>query len=300
MADVFLSYAREDQARAEQVARGLISMGLEVFWDTEIPPGQTWSDYIEGKLGQSRCVVVLWSAHSTKSQWVREEARMGRDKSKLIPAIIDGSPSPLGFGEVQAADLTSWQGQANHPQWSRFANAVYTAARGAAPPPQRQASPQPQFTWTAPAPAAPSGNNGDAASPIAYIQKCLRLYFNGKGRARRAEYWWWVAFAFGVAVVALLLDIAIGGINTYTGQPNSQVLYMIASLALLAPGVSVMSRRFHDVGLNGWLVAAFLGVYFVGAMMAMAAMPLGVVLVLIAGVGALIITLLPSRPGANQ
>ena len=68
MADVFVSYAREDNAKAEQIARGLQSMGLEVFWDTEIPPGQTWADYIEGKLSACKAVIVLWSSHSTGSR----------------------------------------------------------------------------------------------------------------------------------------------------------------------------------------------------------------------------------------
>jgi len=111
MHDVFISYAREDRPRAEQVARGLTALGLDPFWDTDIPPGQSWADYIESKLTNCRAVVVLWSEHSTKSQWVREEARMGRDKSKLIPARLDASAAPFGFGEVQAADLSTWRGE---------------------------------------------------------------------------------------------------------------------------------------------------------------------------------------------
>jgi hypothetical protein len=128
MADIFISYAREDRAAAERIARGLNGMGLEVFWDTEIPPGQTWADYIEGKLTQCRAVIVLWSESSTKSQWVREEARMGREKAKLIPVLLDGTPAPFGFGEVQAADLSAWTGDQNHPDWVRFSRAVYATA----------------------------------------------------------------------------------------------------------------------------------------------------------------------------
>jgi uncharacterized membrane protein YhaH (DUF805 family) len=298
MADVFISYAREDRAHAEQVARALAGLGLNCFWDTEIPPGQTWSDYIESKLDAARVVVVLWSQHSAKSQWVREEARMGRDMAKLIPAIIDGSPSPLGFGEVQAADLTTWRGEPNHPQWTRFANAVFAAARGSGPR-QHASVPQPApSAWRA-AGAAPGGA-AETLSPIAYVQKCLRLYFNGKGRARRAEYWWWVAFAVLASLLASALDLAISGANPYTGAPNAQFVYALVALALLAPGVSVMSRRFHDVGLSGWLVAAVFGAYAIGAMMAAAAMPLGLMLLLAAGVAVLVVALLPSKPGANQ
>ena len=119
MADVFLSYAREDTARADQVAKGLAAAGLDVFWDNEIPPGTTWADYIEQKLTQSKALIVLWSENSTKSQWVREEARMGRDKGVLIPVMIDNSQPPFGFGEVQAANLSNWNGEADHPHWRR-------------------------------------------------------------------------------------------------------------------------------------------------------------------------------------
>jgi hypothetical protein len=145
MADVFLSYAREDAARAELVARGLEQAGLDVFWDNEIPPGQTWADYIEQKLTQCKALIVLWSEHSTKSQWVREEARMGRDKGVLIPVMMDASTPPFGFGEVQAANLSGWNGEADHPGWRRFLDAVTRAAQGAprqAPQPAMSAPPR--------------------------------------------------------------------------------------------------------------------------------------------------------------
>jgi uncharacterized membrane protein YhaH (DUF805 family) len=299
MADVFISYAREDQARAEQIARGLEAMGLQTFWDTEIPPGQTWADYIEGKLGQSKAVVVLWSEHSTKSQWVREEARMGRDKSKLIPAILDGSPAPLGFGEVQAADLTAWRGEANHPSWQRFANAVFSTARPGEPTPAMQAPSRPQPAYMPP-PASSADGGVENLNFIGYVQKCLRLYVNGKGRARRAEYWWWALFSFLVYVVAYIIDAGVFGMNPYTSAPNQQVFYGVAFLALLAPSISVTSRRFHDVGLNGWLVAVAYGLYIAGALMAQAAMPLGAILVLVVFLVFLVVGLIPSRPGANQ
>lgn len=136
MAQVFLSYAREDSAKAQQVAQALAAAGIEVFWDNEIPPGTTWADYIEQKLTQCKALIVLWSEHSTKSQWVREEARLGRDKGVLIPAMIDTSPAPFGFGEVQGANLADWNGDAEHPTWRRFVEAI-RAAMTREPAPQR-------------------------------------------------------------------------------------------------------------------------------------------------------------------
>jgi hypothetical protein len=162
MADVFLSYAREDSARAEQVARGLEQAGVDVFWDNEIPPGTTWADYIEQKLTQCKALIVLWSADSTKSQWVREEARMGRDKGVLIPVMIDASQPPFGFGEVQAANLADWNGETDHPNWQRFVNAVagFTKTTPRPPSPQAAMSAPPRAAAPRPAPAPAEKKSG--------------------------------------------------------------------------------------------------------------------------------------------
>lgn len=294
MADVFISYAREDRARAEQVAQGLGAMGLDVFWDTEIPPGKTWADYIEDKLSQAKAMIVLWSAHSAGSQWVREEARMGRDSGKLIPAMLDATPAPFGFGEVQAADLSAWRGEANNPDWIRFANAIDTAVRGpnAAPRPAPQTPP-----ITPPSVAKVSVGGAEALTPPGYVMKCLRLYVDAKGRARRAEYWWWAAFSLVASLVAIMLDIGIFGLNSYTGAPNTQAFSLVAGLALLCPGVCVTVRRFHDVGLNGWLVAGAFTGYAAGA--ALSSTPIGAIIIFASAAAVLVVTVLPSKPGAN-
>ncbi len=286
MTDVFISYAREDQPQAERIARGLEAMGLSVFWDNEIPPGQTWADYIESKLNQCAVAVVLWSQHSTKSQWVREEARMGRQK--LIPARLDASEAPFGFGDVQAADLSRWGGDYNHPEWGRFANAVFAKARGGAAP--QPAQPQPQASGWQTAQPQPQGGGWSggqgaqqgaaAASPIAYIQKCLRLYIDGKGRARRSEYGWFVLAWVVFVVVAMMIDLSIFGLNSYTSTPNGYLVTWLA-LALLPPAVSVASRRAHDFGQSGWLAVLTVIPY-------------------INWIAALVFIFIPGQPGPNQ
>jgi hypothetical protein len=195
MADVFLSYAREDAARAQQIAEGLEAEGVDVFWDNEIPPGSTWADYIESKLTQCKALIVLWSEHSTKSQWVREEARMGRDKGVLIPVMIDASSPPFGFGELQAANLTDWQGQRDHANWRRFADAVGNFAKAAprTTAPQAFASAPPRATSALPPPSQPVQTQGRKGLPV----------------------WVWV----GGAVVATLAVLGvIGSIRPTTQQ----------------------------------------------------------------------------------
>jgi uncharacterized membrane protein YhaH (DUF805 family) len=252
MADVFLSYAREDRAFAERVARGLSAMGLDTFWDTEIPPGKTWADYIEGKLSACRAVIVLWSQHSAKSQWVREEARMGRDSAKLIPALIDGTPAPFGFGEVQAADLAGWTGDANHPGWARFANAVRAAAGVEAAP---AVAPRPAAQFTPPPVSHAPASSAPAASPVEYVKQCLRLYADGKGRARRSEFGWFALFTFVAAFIAAVLDILAWGMNDYSGEANANWIMLLTFAALVCPFVAAASRRAHDFGQSGWLAA---------------------------------------------
>ena len=111
MADIFLSYAREDLERARGIAEALQAEGWSVFWDRRIPPGRRFDDYIEEKIGESRVVVVLWSPHSVASDWVRTEAAHGRDRNPpaLIPITIVPATIPFAFRQLQSADLSAWQ-----------------------------------------------------------------------------------------------------------------------------------------------------------------------------------------------
>jgi hypothetical protein len=103
--DVFISYAREDRACAERFAEAFTAHGCEVWWDREIDVGADFSATIESALEAARTVVVLWSEHSVRSGFVKDEAARARDKSKLHPVRIADVPLPLGFGHIQTVDL---------------------------------------------------------------------------------------------------------------------------------------------------------------------------------------------------
>lgn len=108
MSDVFISYAREDIAAAKDIAETLGNRGLTVFWDRTIPAGSAFEDVIEREIRDAKAVVVLWSKHSVRSDWVRAEASEGADRRILVPATLDGGPAPLRYRIAQTADLTDW------------------------------------------------------------------------------------------------------------------------------------------------------------------------------------------------
>src|SRR5215467_3266904 len=110
MSDIFISYAREDQQRAEMLAQLLGGRGWSIFWDRTIPIGKTWRETIGRELEGARCVIVLWSKISIESDWVAEEADDAKRRRVLVPVLIDDIEPPLGFRSTQAADLVDWDG----------------------------------------------------------------------------------------------------------------------------------------------------------------------------------------------
>ncbi len=102
MADIFLSYAREDVVRAESIAAALEAAGFSVWWDRNLTAGERYSEETESHLKRAKAVLVLWTRASVVSNWVRDEAGVGRDADRLVPLSFDGVDAPIGFRQIQA------------------------------------------------------------------------------------------------------------------------------------------------------------------------------------------------------
>lgn len=89
MANVFVSYAREDRERAHILANALEANGWSVWWDRKIIAGHTFDQVIERELETAKSVVVLWSKNSVSSEWVKNEAAVAAERGVLVPALID-------------------------------------------------------------------------------------------------------------------------------------------------------------------------------------------------------------------
>jgi len=133
VADVFVSYASEDRPVAEQISRGLEGAGFSVWWDRHIHGGVNFGDEIQRQLNAARIVVVLWSADSLDSSYVRDEAQQARDEKKLIPVRLDSVQPPLGFRQTQSLDFGGWNGDANAGAFVGLVNSARNFTSGATP-----------------------------------------------------------------------------------------------------------------------------------------------------------------------
>lgn len=155
----------------------------------------------------------------------------------------------------------------------------------------------PSVPSVAAAPAAPPaagfGREVGASAPAlgvwGYFRHCCTTaYADFRARARRKEYWSFVLFYVVAMTAASLLgvtiDEAVGNFEGGGSPVATLVLVGIAMLFFLVPMLAVTVRRFHDVGLSGWLYLLFFVLSFV----------------YIGGIIIFVLTLLPSQKHDNK
>ena len=96
------------------------------------------------------------------------------------------------------------------------------------------------------------------------IKSCFNKFASVDGRAQRSEYWWWILFVgmsmIGTFVTAGILDeVLMGeGMIFITGV-------CLFYLVIFIPHLSVLGRRFHDIGWSSWALL-FIFVPYIGGL----------------------------------
>ena len=120
MADIFLSYNREDAATARLYADAFAGEGLSVWWDATLRSGEAYDEVTEAALRGAKAVVVLWSPRSVVSRWVRAEATIADRCKTLVPVMIEACERPIMFELTQTAELSHWSGDPGDRAWLSF------------------------------------------------------------------------------------------------------------------------------------------------------------------------------------
>ncbi len=124
MADIFISYAREDREWVEKLASALEAEGFSVWWDWDLLVGKRYRETIETELQACKSAVVVWSQHSIRSDFVRDEAEDAQQRNILVPVLKETVRPPAGFRQLQTADLTTWTGGDTHAEFRRMMKGV--------------------------------------------------------------------------------------------------------------------------------------------------------------------------------
>lgn len=188
MNDVFLSYKQTDRDRVRTLAEALEAEGFSVWWDAEIPLGQTYYSAIETQLAAAKVVMPVWTVDSVGSEWVREEATKGKHQNKLLPVRLDEVEPPVGFSTIQTADLSDWSGDRDAPAWRTVVSHV--RQMGANP------SPQPVKPPPKKKPKTTNAFGGDIEAP-----------------AKKKAVWKPLLIVGGLAVIGLAILGSIGNQN---------------------------------------------------------------------------------------
>ncbi len=111
------------------------------------------------------------------------------------------------------------------------------------------------------------------------VKSCFNQYCGFKGRASRAEFWWFALFTF---IVGLVLGFVDGLLLTSTENAFFALLGFsgLFQLGVFLPSLAVTARRLHDTDKSAWWMLLYLTI--------------------IGGIVVFIFTLLRGNEGSNK
>ncbi len=124
MAEVFISYKQEERERMRPIAEGLRALGVDVWFDERLQPGDSFTKEIDGLIATCKAQIVCWSPAAVKSEWVLGEADKGRRRGVLISVIIEACDLPTPFNMLHSENLSGWEGGSDERAWKKIVEAV--------------------------------------------------------------------------------------------------------------------------------------------------------------------------------
>lgn len=124
MTDVFISYKREERNRCVAIYNALLDLRLSVWFDAHIDPGTSFDREIEREVQRAKAILVLWSRRAKESDWVRAEARLGKQGNRLAAVRLDDCILPLEFASVQTVDLFETDSIRGSEEWARVTDRI--------------------------------------------------------------------------------------------------------------------------------------------------------------------------------
>jgi TIR domain len=130
MADVFISYRRDDRRRIEPLARALEKCGYTVWWDLELVPSQKFERQIKSELEAAKCVIVVWTTGSVdeagmyRSEWVHTEAESGNNRGILLPVQFDKGCTHWRHQQSQCVEMHNWSEREDTPSFQSLLRGV--------------------------------------------------------------------------------------------------------------------------------------------------------------------------------
>jgi hypothetical protein len=126
MADVFISYKRDQRERVKVIADLLKAEELSVWFDANLEVGHAegFDAEIEREVTSAHCVLACWTPEAVRSIYVKAESKKGLDNDTLVPVYLEQCILPVPFNAIDTADLINWRGDKHDPTWNRIISRV--------------------------------------------------------------------------------------------------------------------------------------------------------------------------------
>lgn len=106
---IFISYSSIDRIRTNGLGLLLEALGHRVFHDHRtIKPGMRWRAALQEGLDEADVLMVFWTKHAARSDWVRKEYEhfySSHPERPLVPVLGDETPVPELLKTRQHADF---------------------------------------------------------------------------------------------------------------------------------------------------------------------------------------------------